>query len=194
MSLLSYDIYTENGDCLEFSSDSAAHVARTLNQLHSQRVFSAKTLIFSTEFSVINIQGESVEYISLRSSSPDEHGLNDLEDQLMEITQEEFEKEFGDMAPEERVAARHANAGETILVFLQLNLLSGRKIFLKLQVPKKSGPEGKIFFAHLFDNPALMFSLKDGGKGIVNPKKITSMINYPGPGKDVLPETTIYAD
>ena len=112
----------------------------------------------------------------------------------MEVTQEEFEKEFGDMAPEERVAARYASAGETILVFLQLNLLSGRKIFLKLQVPKKSGPEGKIFFTHLFDNPALMFSLKGGGKGIVNPKKITSMINYPGPGEDVLPGTTLYAD
>ncbi len=194
MSLLSFDIFTSSGDCLQFQSDDEAQIARILSQLNNNRVFSLKTLIISSEFSVTNIPGEKVEAIRLTSPTPEAFGLDDLDGQLMEITREEFEQEYTAMEPEERVAARHAVSGEIILVFLKLNLQSGRSFFLKLQVPKKSGPEGRIFFTHLFDNPAIMFSPRGGGKGFVNPRRLASLVNFPGPGQDVLPGTTLYAE
>lgn len=193
MSLLSFDICTVNGDRLEYTCDDEAQAARILSQLNSPRVFSAKTIILASEFNVANMPGDSVEMISLRSISPENFGLDVMDGQLMEVSEEEFKVEYIDVSPEEKLAARHADPGETILIFLKLNFISGSHIYLKLQVPKKTGPEGKIFFTHLFDHPSIMFSLKGGGKGIANPRKLASIINYPGPGDDVLPETTLHA-
>lgn len=193
MSILSLDIYTVNGDRLQYSCDDEEQVAKILHQLHGPRVFSNKAIILASEFSVTNIPGETIEAISLSSISPETHGLDDLDGQIIEISQEDFEKEYAELSPEERLAARNASPGETILIYLQLNLLSGRKFFLKLQVPKKPGHEGKIFFTHLFDNPSIMFS-SENGKTIVNPKRLASMVNFPGPGDDVLPGTTLYAN
>lgn len=193
MSLFTFDIFTSNGDQLQFHSDDEVQITRILHQLNTPRIFSTKMVIFATEFSVVNIPGEAIEAIRLSTQSPEVFGLHDLDGLLTEISQDQFEQEYTGMAPEERVAARHADPGEIIQVYLKLNLESGRSIFLKLQVPKKSGPEGRLFFTHLFDNPATMFSLPEGGKGLVNPKRLSSIVNFPGPGADVLPGTTLYA-
>lgn len=194
MSLLSFDIFTSSGDCLQFHSDDEAHIARILSQLNNPRVFSTKTLIICSEFSVTNIPGEKVEAIRLRSISPESFGLDDLDGMLVEIPEDEFESEYAALTPEERVAARHAIGGEIIQVFLRLNLQSGRRFHLKLTVPKKSGPEGRNFFTHLFEQPVTAFSLREGGKGFVNPRRLASLMNFPGPGHDVLPGNTLFAE
>lgn len=188
------EIFTDNGSCLTFPVEDASKIDALIQYLKSPRLFTQKTLILASKFSVANIQTQTIEMIRFHlppegTVEPDENS-----EDVIEISKEAFETEYHPLPEEEKLAARYAAPGNLMTTYVEIHTEGGREVYLQLHVKKRSSQEGRVFFTHLFDRPTMEFRLENGGFGIIKPAKVTSQITYPGPGTDVLPGNTLTVD
>ena len=194
MSRAIIEIYTDNGKLLKYTHGNPDGWSEIADALRSPRLFSQKTLILASSVNVANIQTASIELIRFRTTGDAELPPDESQPDIVEISKEAFEKEYGSLTEEEKLAPRFANPGDFMTSYLEILTEGGQEVYVRLHVEKKSTQEGRMFFAHLFDRPTMEFRLENGGFGIIRPSKVTSQVTFPGPGPDVLPGTALVVD
>ena len=194
MSRATIEVHTDNGNCLKYTHGNPDKWSELSETLRSPRLFAQKTLILASSANVANIQTASIELIRFRTTGDAELPPDESKADIVEISKETFESEYGSLTEEEKLAPRFANPGDFMTSYLEIHTEGGLELYVRLHVEKKSSQEGRVFFAHLFDRPTMEFRLENGGFGIIRPVKVTSQITYPGPGPDVLPGNSLVVD
>lgn len=193
MNAIKIEIHTENGHQHDFVQDDERRLAEIRQQLESTRIFNQRVLIFASEYSVTNLQMSTVEMLRYHLPHDESERIMGEQDDLLEIDEATFHTDYASLTREEKLAGREAEPGLRLTSYIELTLFSGKRIFIRLNAVKKPSSEGRVFFTHLFERPAMVFRLRDKGVGLINPHKISSIKVYPGPGDDVLPRNTLYA-
>lgn len=193
MNAIKIEIFTDNGHCHQFEQQDDSRMDQICQQIESSRIFNQKVLIFASEFSVTNIQGAAIEMVRCNFPIGSVNGLVSGEEELRLITEEDFRKTYASLSQEAKLEARNVEPGARVTSYLEVNLFSGKRLYMRLNAVKKPSSEGRVFFTHLFDRPAMIFRLENDGVGLINPHKVSAIKVYPGPGKDVLPNNALYA-
>ena len=193
MSAIKIEIFTDNGHCHQFEQRDESRMDQICQQIESTRIFNQKVLIFASEYSVTNIQGSAIEMVRCNFPNESISGLMRGDDDIHLISEDDFRKTYASLSPEAKIEGRNVEPGARFTSYLEVTLFSGKRLFMRLSALKKPSSEGRVFFTHLFERPAMVFQLDNGGVGLINPHKVSAIKVYPGPGKDVLPNNAFHA-
>jgi len=105
---------------------------------------------------------------------------------VVELSEEEFHEQSHLNDPERMERRRSAKqAGEPALVFVEVEMLGGTRVFLAAKIRVGLPAERLQRLRTLFSATALDFRLPEGGAGVLNLQNLVRFTFHPGP--DVTP-------
>jgi hypothetical protein len=169
-----------DGRVSRFHVEGAAAVKELLERVQPNRVFTQPHLIVSDRCSLSIFPSAGVVRVDLVAERfpdwPFFHGATDIQ----ELSLEEFEQRY---QPEAYEQASGPAEGAPIVVFAEVELASGQRVFLEaharaeIRLPVEQG----LFLQQLLSAHSLFARRRGGGAVLLNPANVVRLTFRPGP-------------
>jgi hypothetical protein len=179
-------IHTCGGSVETFVQDDPALAARILKGIQATKVFTGDTITIAGEYSLTTFVASRVNRVDLISEDPPLWKYpTDIID-AVELSEDEF-RERSHLSDPARLERRRTpkQTGESALVFGEVEMVGGTRIFLAAKFKVGLPAERLQRFRSLFSAAAVHFRMRQGGNAILNPKNHVWFTLNPGP--DVTP-------
>jgi hypothetical protein len=179
-------VHTCDGSVETFYQDSLALVARILKGIQSTKVFTGDTITIAGEYSLTTFVASRVNRVDLIGEAlPLWKYPPDIVD-VVELSEDEFQERSHLNDPARLVRRRiPRQTGESALVFGEVEMAGGTRIFLAAKIQVGLPAERLQRFRTLFSAPAVHFRMRQGGTAVLNLKNLVRFTLNPGP--DVAP-------
>ena len=179
-------IHNQSGSVERFFQDNPALVAAILKAIHSTKVFANNVITIAGEYSLTSFVTSRVNRVDLLDEAiPLWKYPEDIVD-VVELSEDEF-REHSHLNDPARLERRRTpkQTGECALVFLEVEMTGGSRIFLAAKIRVGLPAERLQRLRTLFTAAAVHFRMGQGGIAILNLKNLVRFTFNPGP--DVTP-------
>ena len=179
-------IHTQSGLVETFFQDNPALVAPILRGIQSTKVFASSIITIAGEYSLTSFATSGVNRVDLITDDlPHWKYPDDILD-VTELSADEF-RERSHLNDPARLEPRRnpKHTGESALVFAQVELAGGHRVFLVAKIKVGLPAERLQRLRSLFSAAAVHFRMREGGTAILNLKNLVRFTLNPGP--DVTP-------
>jgi hypothetical protein len=179
-------IHTCGGSVETFFQESPALIARILKGIQSTKVFTGDSITIAGEYSLTTFVASRVSRVDLIGEAlPLWKYPADILD-VVELSEDEFRERSHLDDPARRERRRTPKpTGESALVFGEVEMVGGTRIFLAAKIKVGLPAERLQRFRTLFSTAAVHFRMRQGGTAILNLKNLVRFTLVPGP--DVTP-------
>jgi len=178
-------IHTESGSVQTFFQDNPALVASILKGVHSTKVFASNTITIAGEYSLTTFATSRVNRVDLIDENlPLWKHPDDILD-VVELSEDEFRERSHLNNPARLERRRPKRTGEFALVFVEVEMAGGTRIFGAAKIRVGLPAERLQRLRTLFSAAAVHFRMPQGGTAILNLKNLVRFTLNPGP--DVTP-------
>lgn len=179
-------IQTSSGSVETFFQDNPALVGSILKGIQSTKVFATNIITIAGDYSLTTFSASHVNRVDLiTSDAPRWKHSEDILD-VVELSADDF-RERSHLNDPARLERRRSpkQAGEFALVFVEVEMTGGSRIFLAAKIRVGLPAERLQRLRTLFSAAALDFRLPQGGTAILNLKNLVRFTFHPGP--DITP-------
>jgi hypothetical protein len=179
-------IHTQSGLVETFFQDNPTHEAAILKGIQSTKVFATNIITIAGDYSLTSFVASKVNRVDFITGNSTTWkypgGILDV----VELVEDEF-RERSHLDDPERLEPRRSpkHTGEFALVFVELEMSGGTRIFLAAQIRVGLPAERLQLVRTLFSAAAVHFRMRQGGTAILNLKNLVRFTLNPGP--DVTP-------
>ena len=179
-------IHTQSGLVESFFQDNPAQVATILKGIQSTKIFATNIITIAGDYSLTSFATSGVNRVDLiERDLPLWKYPEDILD-VVEFSESEF-RERSHLNDPARLERRQnpKKTGESALVFVEIEMTSGARIFLGAKIRVGLPAERLQRLRTLFSAAAVHFRMRSGGIAILNLKNLIRFTLNPGP--DVTP-------
>jgi len=174
-------IHTESGSVQTFFQDNPALVASILKGVHSTKVFASNTITIAGEYSLTTFATSRVNRVDLIDENlPLWKHPDDILD-VVELSEDEFRERSHLNNPARLERRRPKRTGEFALVFVEVEMAGGTRIFGAAKIRVGLPAERLQRLRTLFSAAAVHFRMREGGTAILNLKNLVRFTLNPGP-------------
>jgi hypothetical protein len=179
-------MHTCDGSVETFYQEFPALIARILKGIQSTKVFTGDSITIAGEYSLTTFVASRISRVDLIGEAlPLWKYPTDILD-VVELSEEEFRERSHLDDPARRERRRTPKpTGESALVFAEMEMVGGTRIFLAAKIQVGLPAERLQRFRTLLSAAAVHFRLPQGGTAILNLKNLVRFTLNPGP--DVTP-------
>jgi hypothetical protein len=185
-SLLQIRVHGTDGSLSGFTQHDPASVQRIFNELQRPDFFSRERIIIAGPSSLTSLVVSKIARIDLAGEGLGNWNPKSPADapEFIEISEHEFlaELQARDLEHVER-SRRQLTTGQRFAGLLDVHLLGGQHIYMKLQGVTALPAERLQKIHYLLTLPGLWFRSPGAGIGIVHLSAATKFIAYPGPAE-----------
>ncbi len=177
-------IHTQGGSVETFFQDNPALVARILKGIQPSKVFAGPVITVAGDYSLTTFVPSGVNRVDLIAEDlPLWKHPTDILD-VVELSEDEYRERshLDDPARLER-RRRPTQAGEIVVVFVELEMTGGNRVFLAAEIQVALEVERLARLHMLFSAPAVHFRTHQGGAAILNLNNLVRLTCYPGPDR-----------
>jgi len=179
-------IHSQAGTTETFVQNDPALVSRLVDAIQPSRAFAADVITVAGDYSVTTFVTARINRIDVLTKEFADWKYPPDIVAVLELSEEEF-RERSHLNDPARLEPRrtHKQAGQSALVFVEVELVGGTRIFLAAKIKVGLPAERLQRLRTLFAAPAVHFRLREGGGAILNLKNLVRFTLNPGP--DVTP-------
>ena len=179
-------IHNQSGSVETFFQDNPAIIAAILKAIQSTKVFANNVITIAGEYSLTTFVASRVNRVDLLDEAiPHWKHADDILD-VVELSEDEF-RERSHLNDPTRLERRRSpkQIGEYVLVFLEVEMTGGMRIFLAAKIRVGLPVERLQRLRTLFSASSVHFRMRKGGTAILNLHNLVRFTLNPGP--DVTP-------
>jgi hypothetical protein len=175
-------IHTQSGSIESFFQDDPALVASILKGIQSTKVFATNIITIAGDYSLTSFAASNVNRVDLVTKDftfwNHPGGIVDV----VELSEDEFrERSHLDDPPRLELRRSPKKTGDSALVFVELEMAGGARIFLAAKITVGLPAERLQLLRTMFSSAAVHFRIRHGGAAILNLKNLVRFTLNPGP-------------